>query len=338
MDPSAGAGVAVGTICKGTGDRAGRPHAWLRWPRGSCIVPVMLALIPVSVVCQQRPPQQVAREDPAWVIADRDKRVVYAVPGMDRVIVKRNVAYRHIDGDSLPMDAYLPTGMAPGERRPAIIFIHGGALPANLLTMPKDWGQFRSLGELAAASGFVGIVFNHRLFGSMNALPAAESDLLALIEFVRRQSETFLVDRDRLTLWAFSGSGVLLADALRHSPPYIRALVSYYAILDLGPPRPDSLAPGRIAPGILRTHSPLRVLDERRGVTPPMLLVRAGRDRPDINVSVDRFIAAAERWHARVEVVRHEEGGHGFDIEDDTPRTREVIQQTLQFIRTRNQR
>ena len=50
------------------------------------------------------------------------------------------------------------------------------------------------------------------------------------------------VDSTRLALWAFSGGGPFLSLALREGAPTFRALVAYYAALDLRERPPDPAA------------------------------------------------------------------------------------------------
>ncbi len=298
---------------------------------GSTAIGIVAALLVVVVPAGA---QEQARVDPAWVLEDRDKRVVYSVPGMDEVRPHKDLVYRRVDGAALKMDVYPPRGLAPNQRRPAVILIHGGFLPANLRTEPKEWGQFRSLGRLMAASGFVAVTFNHRFYSSMNSLPDSESDLLALIDHVRLNADRLGLDRDRITLWAFSGSGALLAHALRTSPPYVRAVVVYYAALDLD--AGERARPGAIRPDVRRRFSPLRELSERGPLVPPLLVARAGLDRAQINEPMDQFIRLAIEKNADVEVLNHPAGHHGFDIDDDTDRSRQVLSRTIEFIRERN--
>ena len=57
-------------------------------------------------------------------------------------------------------------------RRPAVIFVHGGPVPED--ESPRDWEGFIGYGALAAASGLVGITFNHRLHSGVHYPQAAE--------------------------------------------------------------------------------------------------------------------------------------------------------------------
>jgi dienelactone hydrolase len=65
-----------------------------------------------------------------------------------------------------------------------------------------------------------------------------------------------------------------------------------------------------------------------------LLVVKAARDNPEINASIDRFDAAAREVHADVRVVTFP-GGHGFDVGRPTKRGRAVVKQTLRFLRAR---
>src|SRR5262249_20102773 len=86
--------------------------------------------------------------------------VVYQVPAMDKVKVVQNLKYTRVDDPNILMDFYLPSHTTAGEKHPVVMFIHGGAKTEYT---PKDWGVFTTWGRLAAASGFVGVTFTHRL-------------------------------------------------------------------------------------------------------------------------------------------------------------------------------
>src|SRR5262245_61976146 len=80
------------------------------------------------------------RQDPPWLKEFVNKRIVYQVPGMQSVRVKRDLVYKAAGGSELQMDVYSPR--SSGRRLPAVLFIHGGRIPPNLLTTPKDWAVY----------------------------------------------------------------------------------------------------------------------------------------------------------------------------------------------------
>jgi len=83
---------------------------------------VSVGLMAVPVGAQNNVPPEV-REMARKVMMP----VVYKVAGMDRVKVIQNLKYTKSDHTNILMDIYLPPDVARDEKRPAVIFIHGGA-------------------------------------------------------------------------------------------------------------------------------------------------------------------------------------------------------------------
>ena len=86
--------------------------------------------------------------------------IVYSVSGMDKVKVQPDIIYKNDEQGERKMDVYIPPDLAAGTRLPAVIFVHGGPVGAA-----KGWPFFQSYGKLMAASGLVGVTFNHRYTG-----------------------------------------------------------------------------------------------------------------------------------------------------------------------------
>jgi acetyl esterase/lipase len=253
-------------------------------------------------------------------------RIVHRVPGTDRVRVDRNRPYKAASGGELLADVYRPADAA--APCPVVVLIHGGPVPAG--SAPKNMGCFVSWGETLAASGLAAVTFNHRFYGGAQLLEAAR-DVEDAVAWVRREAALLGIDPTRLALWAFSGGGPFLSLALREGAPALRALVAYYAVLDLREWPPDPAAP---MPDTDRLAlSPAYLVESGRPV-PPVLVARAGLDHPSLNATIDHFIAAALARNAPLEAMNHPEGRHGFDILDDDPRTREIAARTIEFLRT----
>jgi acetyl esterase/lipase len=225
------------------------------------------------------------------------------------------------------MDVYSLPGK---QRRPAVVFIHGGRIPRNLLTTPKDWGAYVSLGQLVAASGFVGVTFNHRFY-AWESLTDSQSDVMDLIAYVRDNAESLGVEKDRIILWALSAGGIFLSQPLQQSPPYIRSIIAYYSELDLQNQR--KAAPASVTDETLREFSPVHHLGNKEKNVPPIFIARAGLDDKELNDGIDRFVQLALSRNLTVEVVNHATGHHAFDIEDNNERSREIIKRTIEFIK-----
>lgn len=267
------------------------------------------------------------------LFAQFDQRIVYQVPGMEKVKAFTNLTYKTADTTELKMDIYTPPNLSQDDRLPAVIFIHGGYLPRNMSPLPKDWGVYISYGELMAASGLVGVTFNHRYWGyDEENMKLSFSDVKAAMQFVRDNAEKYQIDPDRIALWAFSGGGPHLSIALKDKLDYVRCIVSYYASLDLRP-SVQQLSQD-IDPKTVEPFSPIVYLTENNYHIPPIFIGRAGLDNPTLNLEVDAFIARAISLNENIEVINHPVGRHGFDIVDDDDRSREIIARTIEFIKT----
>jgi hypothetical protein len=88
------------------------------------------------------------------------------------------------------------------------------------------------------------------------------------------------VDADRLTIWFFSGGGLLLADWLRRSPSWLRCVAATYSVLAA---RPGQAVDPRFRP----------VEAVSTAGIPPIVLTRVGRERQPIADTVEAFILAA---------------------------------------------
>lgn len=261
-------------------------------------------------------PAEQKREDPDWVKEAARAHIHYRVPGMERVSIRRNLAFKATADGQLLFDLYGPLPEKPAAPSPAVILIHGGPVPGNLLTEPKDWGLFESFGRLIGASGLAAIMFNHRFFGYDQA-PQALGDIQHLIAHVSSNTQSLGVDATRLCLWFFSGGGVFLASFLHEAREAIRCIVAYYAVLHA--PAPQFSATTQMA--------------ESRGRIPPMLIARAGLDLPQLNEAIDQFIQQALKKNAMLDLLNHAAGQHGFDSRDDNERTRDILRRTVEFIR-----
>lgn len=82
-------------------------------------------------------------------------------------------------------------------------------------------------------------------------------------------------------------------------------------------------------------HSTIDALGQEASSAPAMLVVRAGRDDPEINATIDRFVPAAIARGLTLDLLTHPAGRHGFDILDPGERSSRIIQQTLDTLKAR---
>lgn len=257
------------------------------------------------------------------------RRIVYPVDAA-HTAARRRLIYKTDGASQLAMDVYGPGSGSTHARLPAILFVHGGPIPREMLA-PTEWGFFTSYGELAAVSGFVGVVFNHRLHAPTD-YPTSQADMQAAIDYLRSQAGDLGIDADRIGVWVFSGGGPLLAWCLRERPQFVRCLVAFYALLDVRHLLPPDADTERVA----RAHafSPAAHLDAA-AATLPIFVARAGRDNAIVNTAIDAFVREALTANASIDLANHADGQHGFDLVDDDERSREIIARALAFAKMR---
>ena len=260
------------------------------------------------------------------------KRVVYSLPGMEDVRIRKDIIFKSIDDLALKLDLYTPAAQKSDESLPAVIFVSGGDATADTLRT-REIGLYISYGQLLAASGFAGIVFDHRGLEGYTQLREVGEDTDDLVMYVRIHASLLGIDPERLCIWAFS-SGPLygLRTALRNASPYIRCAISYYGGLSLLNKTYFHYSPEEEP--LLQEFSPICYLREHPESIPPLFVARAGLDRPFLNESIDEFIQVAMANNVPLTLMNHPSGTHAFDIFNDDERSREIIRATLEFIRT----
>src|SRR6202023_1397053 len=157
-----------------------------------------------------------------------NKPVVHAVPAMERVKAPKDIVYKQTDDPNMKMDVYTPAGLRPGEKRPAVIFLHGGA-PARF--RPKEWGFYQSWGRLAAASGMAAVTFTYRIAFPASHLSESGGDVADAIAYVRANADGLGIDRDRLCLASFSAGGPPVGPFLPGARERIRFPVVFSLLL-----------------------------------------------------------------------------------------------------------
>lgn len=237
--------------------------------------------------------------DPGRVHEVTAQEVVYAVPGMDRVVVKRDVPFKRIEGAELKLDLYYPPDAKPAGKLPAVVFINGvGDRSGNRL---KDWGIYKSWGRLVAASGWIGVNFEAR-----GPYDKSVSDIRDAFAFLRKEAGTLGIDVDRIAAWVCSGNVTSgLAVLMTEVDARVRGAVVYYG---------DSKV-------------------EKLRTDLPVYFVRAGRDNPNLNARIDemwkRAVAAGAPWV----MVNAPTSQHAFDAFDETDESRRIVRETLDFYR-----
>lgn len=251
------------------------------------------------------------------VAASAVERPPHLEPFVLDVPERRRERIGHVDlhlPDGLPDRA---SGGAPvGDPRPAVVFVHGGPLPAGVRPTPRDWPAFVGYARRAAGLGAVGVTLDHRLHGPGDHARAAE-DVAAAVDLVRADPR---VDAERVALWFFSGGGPLSAPWLAAPPPWLRCVAATYPLLaplPAGPPPDPRFRPVEAVRGAGRL---------------PIVLTRVELEHPAFAATVGEFLAAAGECGADVEVIDVPGAHHGFETVDRTEEARDAVERAVRSV------
>ena len=247
---------------------------------------------------------QTKRSDPSWIAHVLNARLVLPVPDKG-VSVRKNVIYKKVATENYKLDIYEPE-IKSQSPLPLVLFVHG-AIPENLEHNPKEWKGFQDLGRLAALNGFVGITFEYR--ASENNEAAAMEDLQDVIKFVTRNQLAHSGDTERIHLMMFSWGGRLLSRMVSYNNPAIKSYLVFYGLVE---PLQSNVDPKNC---------------------PPIMLVRAGLDRPDVLTRTAEFVRNAINANLPLQLINYPLGHHGFEIIDNNDTSRGIIDQAFLFLK-----
>jgi len=208
-------------------------------------------------------------------------------------------------------DLYLPDDVA--RPCPAVVFVHGGPIPAEQRPTPRDWPVYQGYGSLCAARGAVGATVDHRLH-EVTGFPLAAADVAAAVEVARADPR---VDEGRVALWFFSGGGLLMADWLRRPPQWLRCVAATYPVL----------APPQDWDARFRPADAVASADRL-----PIVLTRVGREQQAVAAGVAAFVEAARQCQVRLEIIDVPNGRHGFDILDHTDESMQAVLRAMDSV------
>ncbi|MDH6120418.1 acetyl esterase/lipase [Kitasatospora sp. GAS204A] len=214
------------------------------------------------------------------------------------------------------VDLHLPDPACALRPWPAVVFVHGGPVPRDAPTTPRDSATFLGYGRYAASLGVVGVTVDHRLHG-LGDFAQAAADVADAVELVRADPR---VDGERVALWFFSGGGLLSADWLAAPPPWLRCVAATYPVLA---PLPNwGLTESRFRPAVALAGAGHL----------PIVLTRVELESTEIAATVQEFLTAAEACRAEVEVVEVPGGHHGFETVDHTEQARQAVAHAVRAV------
>ncbi|WP_224995918.1 alpha/beta hydrolase [Cesiribacter sp. SM1] len=129
--------------------------------------------------------------------------------------------YREVDGHKLLAFITQPEDLKKGERRPAMVYVHGGS--GNM--GKPDWHFTNS------PHGFVSIAVEYRLRDRQGTLPPEQvSDIRAFFRWLRQHADELGIDTSRIVASGNSNGGFLLLNAAMAPPQLVQKLQASAAV------------------------------------------------------------------------------------------------------------
>ncbi len=197
---------------------------------------------------------------------------------IDAQVEPQLIMTKAADGLDIHNQLFLPKDLKPGERRPAIIFVHGG--PAREMLLGYHYMQFYhwayAINQWLASEGYIVMSVNYRSgigYGrSFRNAPntgtrgnAEYQDVVAGAKYLQSRAD---VDPDRVGIWGLSYGGVLTSQALARNSDIFKAGVDLAGVHLWG----NSLDPESVS---FKSST----ISAVGGWTSPVLLVHGDDDR-----------------------------------------------------------
>jgi dipeptidyl aminopeptidase/acylaminoacyl peptidase len=238
------------------------------------------------------------------------------------LVVPEPVTYSASDGLRIHGQLFRPRGLAPGERRPALVYLHGGSHRQMVLGWHYNsyYNKSYAMNQYLASRGYVVLAINYRAgigYGldfreapNLGAAGVAEfNDVLGAGLYLRSRPD---VDPDRIGLWGGSYGGFLTALGLARASSLFAAGVDLHGVHDWNEGIRNFIPDYDPTPEQERLafeSSPMAWLDTWRS---PVLLIHGDDDR---NVPFSETVHLAEELRKRkvdVEVLVLPDEVHGF--------------------------
>jgi dipeptidyl aminopeptidase/acylaminoacyl peptidase/sugar lactone lactonase YvrE len=288
---------------------------------------------------------------PAIQIGDAPARDLARGPAnfpADALVEPSVVTITAADGHKAPGQLFLPPDLKPGERRPGIVYVHGGSRRQMLLGwhMMHGYTQHYALNQYLALHGFVVLSLNYRSgigYGlefreapGYGAGGASEfNDLLGAGRYLKNRPD---VDPNRVGLWGGSYGGYLTALGLSRASDLFAAGVDIHGVYDWNvvirnfEPRYDPLA-DRDRARLAFESSPVSSIKSWRS---PVLVIHGDHD-PEVPFGESvRLVEDLRKQKVDVEQLVFPDEAHGFLLHETWLRclqaTADYLEQRLQEI------
>lgn len=241
----------------------------------------------------------------------------------DDLVEGQVVRYTSYDGMEIPALLYKPKGIKEGEKRPAVLWIHGG--PGGQTRL-----NYSPLMQYIINHGYVLLAVNNRgssgygkTFFAADDQKHGDVDLKDCIESKEFLTATGYVDPEKIGIMGGSYGGYMVLAALAFAPEEFAVGVNIFGVSnwlrtlqsippwwesfrealykEMGNPKTDSAA--------LYNKSPLFFAHQ---IKKPLIVLQGANDPRVLQVESDEIVEAVKKNNVPVEYIVFPDEGHGF--------------------------
>ena len=253
------------------------------------------------------------------ILALARKQLQYPLPAASAVNLTTDHVYATDASACKSFDLYLPASSRPPAGFPVVVHVNGYPFPPEFR---KIWMPTVSWARLLAANGIASVIYD---------CSDPQEDKLTLLSALLEKANELAIDPESVALMACSGHGPTALRLLVESGSACScAVLNYPFLLDLD--GDDAVAKAASQFGFADASHGIKIDDLPDGLS--LMIVRAGRDAfAGLNEGIEKFSSACADTGVRVQVLENAQAAHGFDMDDDSQATREIIRQILDYFR-----
>lgn len=241
-----------------------------------------------------------------------------------QLVVPRQTTFHSGDGLELHAQIFLPANLKPGEKRPALVFLHGGPMRQMLLGWHYMYyySNAYAMNQFLASRGYIVLALNYRSgigYGhSFYAAPGRAGrgateyqDVVAAGKYLAGRGD---VDAKRIGLWGGSYGGYLTALGLGRDSDLFAAGVDFHGVHDWPTDNWDGKNISPELNKLAHDSSPVTAVDTWRS---PVLFIHGDDDRNVYFTQTVDLVARLRAKNVEIEQLIFPDEVHDFLLHRD---------------------
>lgn len=241
----------------------------------------------------------------------------------DDLVEAKVIRYKSFDGLDIPSILYKPKHIKPGEKAPALVWVHGGPGGQSRTGYNYQIQYFVNHGYVVLAVNNRGSSGYGKTFFKLDDLKHGEDDLIDCVEAKKYLLSSGYVDENKIGIIGGSYGGYMVLAALAFQPEAFEVGVDIFGISnwvrtlesippwwesfreslykEMGNPETDKEYLIKISP-----------LFHAKNIVKPLIVLQGANDPRVIKPESDEIVEAVKKNNVPVEYVVFDDEGHGF--------------------------